>query len=425
MPFFWFPAKVACRLMPDCLPGTLSAAESSEIGETAFPVCRGSDELDKNRTLAPETLTAQALHYIDSTTGAIVPPIQPSTTFARDEHYVLTSARHSYGRDENPSYIAAEQLLARLERAEDALLFSSGMAAAMAVFQSLQTGDHIVAPRVMYWGLRNWLLKFCPNWGLDIELYDATDPMALAKSVRKGKTRLIWIETPCNPTWDVIDIAAAAEIAKSAGARLVVDSTVATPVLTRPVELGADIVMHSATKYLNGHGDVVAGILATAKQDAFWEKVREVRSHGGAIAGPFEAWLLQRGMRTLFLRVRHASASAMRIAEHFSGHAAINSVLYPGLVSHPGHEIAARQMIGGYGGMLSLRINGGESAALAVAKKCQVFVRATSLGGVESLIEHRYSIEGATSPIPRDLLRLSIGIEAVDDLISDLMQALK
>lgn len=376
------------------------------------------------KTLAPETNAAQALHFIDSATGAIVPPIQPSTTFARGKDYALISPAHSYGRDHNPTFLSAERLLATLEGAESALLFSSGMAAAMAIVQSLQPGDHIVAPKVMYWGLRNWLVTFCTNWGLDLDLYDLSDPAALSRSVKAGKTRLIWIETPCNPTWDVVDIAAAAQVARDAKAKLVVDSTVATPVLTRPIELGADIVLHSATKYLNGHGDVVAGVLATARNDSFWERIAEVRSHGGAIAGSFEAWLLQRGMRTLFLRVRQASASAMAIARHFEAHPKLAAVLYPGLQAHAGHEIAKRQMHGGFGGMLSFRVKGGESAARAVATRCRVFIPATSLGGVESLIEHRYSIEGASSPIPKDLLRLSIGIEHVDDLIADLQQAL-
>lgn len=380
--------------------------------------------MNAKKTLAPETNAAQALHFIDSATGAIVPPIQPSTTFARGSDYALISPAHSYGRDHNPTYLAAEQLLATLEGAESALLFSSGMAAAMAIVQSLQPGDHIVAPKVMYWGLRNWLVKFCKNWGLNLDLFDLADPAALSRTVQPGKTRLIWVETPCNPTWDVVDIAAAAQVARDAKAKLVVDSTVATPVLTRPIELGADIVMHSATKYLNGHGDVVAGLLATARNDSFWEHIAEVRSHGGAIAGSFEAWLLQRGMRTLFLRVRQASVSALAIARHFEAHPKLAAVLYPGLKVHAGHEIAKRQMQGGFGGMLSLRVKGGESAARAVATKCRVFIPATSLGGVESLIEHRYSIEGASSPIPKDLLRLSIGIEHVDDLIADLQQAL-
>jgi cystathionine gamma-synthase len=373
---------------------------------------------------APETWLAQGLHYVDPVTGAVVPPISPSTTFARDADYRLVSASHSYARDENATFPLVEQMLARLEGGAAAMLFSSGMAAAMAVVQSLEPGDHIVAPKVMYWGLRNWLVRFCERWGLAISLYDSTRPGDLERAVQKGKTQLVWIETPCNPTWDVVDIAEAAAIAHDIGARLAVDSTVPTPVLTRPLELGADIVMHSATKYLNGHGDVVAGALVTKREDEQWKRIEEIRAEGGAILGSFEAWLLQRGMRTLFLRVGKASAAALQIAEHFENHPQLERVLYPGLPSHPGHEIARRQMTGGFGGMLSLRVGGGEQAALAVARRCKTFIRATSLGGVESLIEHRYSVEGPTSPIPKDLLRLSIGIEATDDLVADLEQAL-
>lgn len=374
--------------------------------------------------LTPETISAQALNQIDSMTGGLSPAIHPSSTFVRDENYQLIDARHSYGRDENPGFAVAEKVLAELEGGSAALLFSSGMAAAMAVVQSLQPGDRIVAPKIMYWGLRNWLIKFCEHWGLRLDLFDTADPDALAKTVDKGKTKLVWIETPCNPTWDVIDIAAAAEIAHGIGAWLAVDSTVPTPVLTQPIKHGADIVMHSATKYLNGHCDVIAGALVTAKEDELWERICQIRTEAGAILGSFEAWLLQRGMRTLFLRIRKACESAMAIAEHFEGHANLKAVMYPGLPNHPGHEIARRQMDGGFGGMLSIRMKGGADSALAVVKRCKVFTRATSLGGVESLIEHRYSIEGKRSPIPKDLVRISIGIESVDDLIADLEQAL-
>ena len=379
----------------------------------------------KKKNLSPETISAQALRQIDTMTGGITPAIHPSSTYLRDENYQLINAQHSYGRDENPGYAVAENVLAELEGAPAARLFSSGMAAAMAVVQSLKPGDHIVAPKVMYWGLRNWLVKFCDNWGLGLDLFDSTDPDALANTVSIGKTKLVWIETPCNPTWNVIDIAAASEIAHGAGALLVVDSTVPTPVLTRPIEHGADIVVHSATKYLNGHCDVVAGAVVTARENEFWERVCEVRTEAGAILGSFEAWLLQRGMRTLFLRVRKASESALAIARHFEGHDNVEAVIYPGLPSHPGHEIAKRQMEGGFGGMMSLHVKGGAEGALNVVKRCKVFTRATSLGGVESLIEHRYTIEGESSPIPKDWLRLSIGIESVDDLISDLEQALE
>ena len=374
--------------------------------------------------LTPETISAQALNQIDSMTGGLSPAIHPSSTFVRDENYQLIDARHSYGRDENPGFAVAEKVLAELEGGSAALLFSSGMAAAMAVIQSLQPGDRIVAPKIMYWGLRNWLIKFCEHWGLRLDLFDTADPDALAKTVDKGKTKLVWIETPCNPTWDVIDIAAAAEIAHGIGAWLAVDSTVPTPVLTQPIKHGADIVMHSATKYLNGHCDVIAGALVTAKEDELWQRICQIRTEAGAILGSFEAWLLQRGMRTLFLRIRKACESAMAIAEHFEGHANVKAVMYPGLPNHPGHEIARRQMDGGFGGMLSIRMKGGADSALAVVKRCKVFTRATSLGGVESLIEHRYSIEGKRSPIPKDLVRISIGIESVDDLIADLEQAL-
>ncbi len=374
--------------------------------------------------LAPETYVAHGMHEPDPVSGDLIPAIQPSTTFARDADYRLISAAHSYARDENPSYLAAERMLAQLEGGEQALLFSSGMAAASTVIQSLNPGDHVVIPKIMYWGLRNWMVDFCAHWGIQLEQFDPGDPDDLARVVKPGKTALVWIETPCNPTWEVIDIARAAEIAHGAGARLAVDSTVPTPVLTRPIEHGADIVMHSATKYLNGHGDVVAGALVTARKDDFWSGIRKTRAEVGAIAGAFEAWLLQRGMRTLFLRVRRASESALRIARHFENHRAIASLLYPGLERHPGHAVAKKQMSGGFSGMLSLRIKGGPQSALNVARRCRVFVRATSLGGVESLIEHRYSIEGSRSPIPEDLLRLSIGIEHADDLIADLEQAL-
>ena len=377
------------------------------------------------RKVAAETRVASGMHYVDPATGAVIPPIQPSTTFARDTDYALINPAHSYSRDENPTYLTAESMLCEMEGAEEALLFSSGMAAAMAVVQALKPDDHIVAPKVMYWGLRGWLQSFCSNWGLGLTLYDATEEGALDAAIQSGNTRLVWIETPCNPTWDVIDIAAAADAAHAAGAKLVVDSTAATPVLTRPLEHGADIVMHSATKYLNGHGDVVAGALATGAMDDFWRRVSDVRAHGGSVLGSFEAWLLQRGMRTVYLRVRQASASALAIARYFVGHSALEAVLYPGLEHHPNHDVAARQMMGGFGGMLSLRIRGGREAALSVVSRCEVFIPATSLGGVESLIEHRFSIEGASSPIPDDLLRLSVGIESTDDLIADLEQALQ
>ncbi len=379
--------------------------------------------MSDNRGLQPGTRIAQGGHDAGST-GDVAPIIRPSTSFARDPSYQLIADKYGYSRDDNPTYSEPESLLADLEGGAAALLFASGMAAATAVVMALQPGERIAAPKVMYWGLRDWLIEFSGQWGLGLDFYDVADAQALAGALRPGQTKLLWIETPANPTWEVIDIAASAAAAKAAGARLVVDSTVPTPVLTRPIEHGADIVFHSATKYLNGHGDVVAGALVAARTDDFWAKIRSVRAHGGAVLGPFETWLLQRGMRTLHLRVRQASRNALAIARHFDGHGKLKAVLYPGLEGHPGHAIAARQMRGGFGGMLSLRVRGGAKEALAVAANLRLIVRATSLGGVESLVEHRASIEGRNSPVPADLLRLSVGIEEPEDLIADLEQAL-
>jgi cystathionine gamma-synthase len=371
----------------------------------------------------PATEAARALGWTDPATGAVVRPLHSATTFARDEQYRLPDGR-SYGRADSPAFDQAEALLARLEGGRAALLFASGMAAATAIFRALAPGDHVVAPRVMYWALRAWLLDEATRWGLGVDLVDMTDLGALAAALRPGRTRLVWVETPANPTWAVTDIAAAAALAHGAGARLAVDNTVPTPVLTRPLSLGADLVMHSATKYLNGHSDILAGALVTAAVDDVWRRLVAQRADGGAVLGGFESWLLLRGLRTLFVRVRQSCRSAERIAGHFAGHPAIVAALYPGLAGDPGYEVACRQMTDGFGGMLSLRVKGGAPAALAVAGRLRLWVRATSLGGVESLVEHRASVEGAGSMAPDDLLRLSVGLEEPEDLIDDLEQAL-
>jgi cystathionine gamma-synthase len=369
------------------------------------------------------TMAAQALGWIDERTKALIPPVHPATTFIRDPDNQYR-AGYSYGRPTNPTFVPPEELLAELEGGAACLTFASGMAAATAVFLALRPGDHVVAPQVMYWGLRNWLKSSAAEWGLAVDFVDASAADALAAAVKPGRTKLVWIETPANPTWAITDIAAAAAIAHGAGARLAIDSTVATPILTRPIELGVDIVMHSATKYLNGHSDVVAGALVTARHDELWQRIAAIRTSNGAILGSFEAWLLLRGMRTLHLRVERCCRTAQAIAEHFARHRRVNAVLYPGLPNHRGHAVAARQMRGGFGGMVSIRVAGGESAAIATAAQVTVWKRATSLGGVESLIEHRASIEGPGSPAPADLLRLSVGIEDPADLIGDLEQAL-
>ena len=376
----------------------------------------------------PESIAAQALGWIDDKTRAITPPIHVSSTYLRDPDNQYRSGR-IYARADNPAFDQAEAVLCALEGGAQALLFASGMAAATAVFQALAPGDHVLAPKVMYWSLRNWLTGFAVRWGLQVELIDMHDPAAVQAAVRPGQTALVWIETPANPVWTVTDIAATAQVAHAAGALLAVDSTVATPVLTRPLALGADIVMHAATKYLNGHSDLIAGALVVREDGELWQRVRKVRAQVGGTLGSFEAWLLLRGMRTLHLRVRAACASAQRIAEHFAHHPHVAEVLYPGLPAFPGHAVAKVQMRGGYGGMLSIRVaagrHGGEATAIATAAHVALWKRATSLGGTESLVEHRASVEGPGTPAPRDLLRLSVGIEHVDDLIDDLEHALR
>ncbi len=371
----------------------------------------------------PETRAAQAGGHIDPTTKALVPPIHTSTTFERDADgsYPLG---FEYTRADNPGYELPEQMLAELELGAEAMLFSSGMAAASSVFCALVPGDHVIAPKVMYWALRKWLSEFAMTWGITVSFVDTTDLDAIRAAIRPGDTRVVWIETPSNPTWQLTDIAAVAEIAHAANARVAVDSTVATPVHTRPIEHGADLVVHSATKFLNGHGDVLAGAVVAAVDDPFVQRIRAWRRSNGAVPSGFDAWLLLRGMRTLFLRVRQSSASAQRIAEHFVGDERVDAVLYPGLVDHPDHEIAVRQMTDGFGGMVSMRVRGGEAAAMATAARVGLFVRATSLGGTESLVEHRASVEGPSTPVAADLLRFSIGLEDTDDLIADLEQAL-
>ncbi len=371
----------------------------------------------------PATIAAQGLGWVDEANHALTPGVHVSSTFLRDTENRLPEGR-LYARADSPAYDQPEAVLAALEGGADAMVFGSGMAAATCAFQCLTPPDHVVAPKIMYWALRNWLVTFCRPWGLDVELVDMTDLDAVKRAVRPGKTKLVWAETPANPLWDVTDIAGVAEIAHAAGARFIVDSTCATPVLTRPFELGADVVMHSATKYLNGHSDVVAGALVTKTRDAFWERAQALRSQQGGILGPFEAWLLTRGMRTLYPRVKAQVANAQKFAEHFARHPAVLKVLYPGLPDFAGHKVAAKQMQGGFGGMMSVRVKGGERASLDTIANLHIFKRATSLGGVESLVEHRATLEGPDSPVPPDLLRLSVGIEDAADLIGDFEQAL-
>jgi cystathionine gamma-synthase len=378
---------------------------------------------DPQRPWKPRTLAAQALGHVEATTKAIAPPVHVSTTFLRDPDNAYR-AGYAYGRPDNPTARQAEEVIAALEQARQAAVFGSGMAAATAIVLAMPAGAHIVASQVMYWAFRHWLAAEAPRFGFQVDFADSSDLDAMRAAIRPGVTRLIYIETPGNPLWTISDIAAVAELAHAAGALLAVDSTAATPIFTRPLALGADLVMHSASKYLNGHSDVIAGAVATADSSAVWERIKALRTQLGGVLGPFEAWLLLRGLRTLDVRVRAQAESAALLANRLARHDRVASVLYPGLSAHPGHAVAARQMAGGFGAMLSIRVRGGERAAIATAANVNLWVRATSLGGVESLIEHRASVEGAASPCPPDLLRLSVGLEDPEDLFADLDQAL-
>jgi cystathionine gamma-synthase len=373
----------------------------------------------------PATLLAQADHFIDEHTGSVTPPIHHSSTFARDGDYELRSHGNSYGRSHNPTNVPAENLLAKLDGGDDALLFSSGLAAATSIFMALSAGDRVAIPEDMYHGLRDWLLSFASRWALGIDYYDGANLQTLEQVVQPGETRIVWVETPSNPVWKITDISAVSEIAHRAGAMVAVDSTIATPILTRPIEHGADLVFHSCTKYLNGHSDLIAGALVCKEQTPLWDAIRFQRTYGGAILGPSQGWLLLRGMRTLHVRMRTACQNAAQIAGFLQTRPEVERVLYSGLPEHPGHQIAARQMKGGYGAVLSFLVKGDAQLAKMVASGTHLFVPATSLGGVESLIEHRHSVEGPNSTVAPNLIRVSVGIEDVQELIEDLGSALR
>ncbi len=373
--------------------------------------------------LAPSTRAAQALHVMDNRTGAVVPGIELASTFARDADYELRD-NYVYGRHGNPTTRHAEAVISSLDGSAASLLFASGMSGFVALFETLNRGDHVVLPQVMYHGGLEWVRWLETKRGVLVTLFDAEQPDGLQGAIRP-ETKLVWIESPTNPNWEVIDVAAAAEAAHNVGALLAVDCTVSPPVTMDTLDLGADIAFQSATKYLNGHSDITGGVISFAKTGALSEEVELIRQMQGTMMKAFDAWLLIRGMRTLYLRFERASENALKIAQHFEGHKGVETVLYPGLASHPGHEIAARQMQNGFGGMLSLLIKGGEQKARDVARFTQVFFPATSLGGVESLIEHRKTVEGPHSLVAPNLLRLSVGIEDLNDLIADLEQAIE
>ena len=367
-----------------------------------------------------ETLAVHAGHTIDPTTGAVSTPIHLSTTFERDVEGTY-SRGFMYTRNNNPNREALERGVSMLEGGETAAAFGSGTAAAMALFQALAPGDHVLAHVDAYYGTTRLLREIFLRWGLEADFIDMGNLAAVKKGLRP-QTKLAWSETPSNPLLKIVDIAAIAEVAHGVGALCVCDNTWA-PVLQRPFELEADLILHSTTKYFGGHCDVAGGIVVAKKDSEFFQRIRAIQYSGGAVPSPFDCWLVLRGMRTLPWRMRAHSENAMKVANFLAQHRKVNNVHYPGLSSHPGHEIATHQM-SMFGGMLSFELRDGRDAAMSVAAKTKIFTRATSLGGVESLIEHRASIEGAGTTSPEGLLRLSIGLENAEDLIEDLDQAL-
>jgi cystathionine gamma-synthase len=368
-----------------------------------------------------ETLAVHAGHRVDSATGAVASPIYLSSTFERAPDGSIRD--FFYARHGNPNRTGLEACLAALEGGAAAAAFASGAAATMSILQALAPGDHVVAPTDAYHGTIILLRDILGPWGLTATFVDMADPAQVAKAVRPA-TKLIWVETPSNPLLRVADIAAMAEIARRAGARCAVDNTWASPVLQRPFELGADLVLHSTTKYLGGHCDVLSGAVVARQDDEFFQRIKNVQIQGGAVASPFDCWLVMRGIRTLPYRMRGHCENAKKVAEFLVAHPRVAAVHFPGLPTHPGHAVAAKQMKD-FGGMMSLQVKGGRDEALAMAAKLTIITRATSLGGPDSLIEHRASIEPPDKGTPENLLRLSVGLEHPDDLIADLKQALE
>lgn len=369
-----------------------------------------------------ETLAVHAGHVPDPNTGAVTPAIHLSTTFEREADGSYRSGL-VYSRYANPNRTSLEQCLTALEGGAGAACFASGSAATTAVFQSLEPGAHVIVPDDAYFGTTKLLRDLFGPWKLEMSVVDMTDLESVSRGMRAA-TRLIWIETPSNPLLRVVDIAAIAELAHARSALCVVDNTWASPVLQRPLALGADVSMHATTKYLGGHSDVLGGALVWREDGPLAQRLRTIQTSAGAVPSPFECWLTLRGIRTLPWRMQAHSANASTLARYLTSHDRIETVHYPGLTSHPAHDIACRQM-SAFGGMMSVQVRGGRDAAMSVAGKLRIVTRATSLGGTESLIEHRASVEGPGSRAPENLLRLSVGLENADDLIEDFAQALR
>ena len=370
--------------------------------------------------MKPETLAIHALDTQKPLTGDVTTPIHLSTTFYRGEDGGYPGG-YMYSRINNPNRAALEQVISSLEKGVDTCTFSSGNVAGMAVFQALKPGSHIIAPDDMYWGFKKQLTTIFADT-LSFDFIDLTQPTEIEKYINKN-TALIWIETPSNPLLKISDITAISVIAKKHQLILAVDSTFASPMLQNPISLGADISMHSTTKYIGGHSDVLGGSLTFAAKNEFWERIKNIQETGGAVPSPFDCFMLLRSIKTLPYRVKAHCENAQKLVEYLVKHHKVEAVYYPGLTSHPQHEIAKKQM-SNFGGMLSILTKGDETFARKVVNSVKIFSQATSLGGVESLIEHRASIEGPTTKTPKNLIRISVGLEHVDDLIADLEQAL-
>lgn len=369
--------------------------------------------------MKPETIAIHAGNLYRTNTRDVTQPINLSTTFLRDGDGGY-SGGHMYSRVSNPNRSALEAALRDLEKGADACAFSSGNTAGMSLFQALNPGSHIIAPDDMYWGFKKQLQTIFKDT-LEIDFIDLTD-ISTVQGFIKENTVMIWIETPSNPLLKITDIRAVAELAKTNNLVLACDSTFASPCLQNPILLGADIVMHSSTKYIGGHSDVLGGVLVTAIRNEFWEKIRNVQQIGGAVPSPFDCYLLLRSIKTLAYRMRGHSTNGLALAQYLQKHDKVETVFYPGLKDHPQHEVAKRQM-SDFGGMLSILVKGGADEARRIVNSVKIFAQATSLGGVESLIEHRASVEGPDTKTPQNLIRISAGLEHIDDLIDDLEQA--
>ncbi|MFB9292762.1 trans-sulfuration enzyme family protein [Persicitalea jodogahamensis] len=371
--------------------------------------------------MKPETLALHSGQFEDKNAAAVVAPLYLSTTFERDENYELPNG-YLYTRAGNPNREQLETILATLENGSEAMAFSSGQAAAMTFFQCLKPGDHVLVPDDAYYGTPSLLQDFFTSWGLTFSKVDTTKIAEIENAIRP-ETRVVWLETPSNPQLKVSDLQEIAQLAKAHNLISVCDNTWATPMLQNPLNLGCDVVMHSTTKYLGGHSDVLGGALIFKKKGELSDRARQLQTLGGAVPSPFDCWLVVRGIKTLAVRVRQQSANAQQVAEFLESQEAVEKVHYPGLVSHAGFHTSQRQMSSG-GAMLSVQVKGGADEALVFIKKLNLFTPATSLGGVESLIEHRASVEGPDTLTPKNLLRISVGLEHAEDLINDLRQAL-